>query len=448
MAGTEKTMDPHTDTGHDRLSELRPGSRIAQYEVVKTLGSGGVGKVYLARHQLLEHLVAIKVHEEIPSDPVIRDAFRRSSSYLCQLRHDHIVTFINYGIEDERSYLVMEWVDGQSLRSMIDSFQTEAGFTLAVDYLMQLLDAVHYSHNCRFLDLDGSEKRGIIHGDIKPENILVSRNRIKLTDFMVPDVQRFLALRHHAAFSGQATTPTGIFGTPYYMSPEQLVQGEVSDRTDVFSLGVTFFHLLTGRYPYKNPEYLLNASTGGRFSSCGGKELSVTRLNPYVPEWVDGVIERATQLNEQDRYQSVAEMRRDVSTHRKKPQAETVIVNMKEVFMGDQTRIEIGEISGTSGQMYLGKFNNVISTLDGAGHSELVSAVSTIKEAVLRSAELSETQKREIIELLTKFTEESGREKPNHTIVKSLGEGVMSVLKAVPDVAKAVAALAPFIARI
>jgi len=438
-------MSPRSDTRFYRLPELSPGSLVAQYRVIKTLGTGGIGKVYLARHQLLEHLVAIKVHEEFPSDEFIRTAFRRSSSYLCQLRHPHIVTFINYGVDGERAYTVIEWVDGQSLSSIIDTFQTKNGFHLAIEYFEQLLDAVHYAHNCTFLDIDDTQKRGIIHGDIKPENVLVSRGCIKLTDFMVPDVQRFLARRQHVRFSGQPKGPTGIFGTPYYMAPEQLVHGEVSERTDVFSLGVTLFHLLTGRYPYKDPDYSWSRSQRAAFCSRRGKELPTTRLNPYVPEWIDAVIARATQLDESARYQSVAEMKRDFLRHGKRSQDETVVFNTKEVIMGDQTRIEIQQVSGGGGQLYIGKFNNVISTLEGAGQGKLVSAISAIKEAILQSAGLTDVQKQEIIEMLTKFGEETAREKPNHTLLRSLGDGLMSTLKTVPDVAKAIAALVPFL---
>lgn len=299
------------DTRFDRLPELPPGSRIAQYTVIKTLGSGGVGRVYLAKHNLLQHHVAIKVHEEIPSEEDIRTAFRRSSSYLCQLKHPNIVTFINYGFEGERAYMAMEFIDGPSLQSIIDTFQSKEGVEQAIRYFEQLLEAVHYAHNCSFKDLDGEEQRGIIHGDIKPENILVSRGSIKLTDFMVPNVQRFLARRQHFRFSGFPIGLTDVFGTPYYMAPEQLVHGEVSQRTDVFSLGVTLFHLLTGRYPYKGPEYLMSKTTPAQYTSGRGKELPASHLNPHVPESIDAFIEKATQLDEAQRYRSVAEMIRD-----------------------------------------------------------------------------------------------------------------------------------------
>jgi serine/threonine-protein kinase len=233
--------------------DLKPDDRLNSYKIIRLIGEGGVGKVYLARHIWLNHQVAVKVHNDFPTEKEISIAFFRAASFLSQMRHHNIVSFINFGIEGNRGFIVMEYVDGTPLNHLMDGFQTKNGVYRALQYFEQLLNAVRYAHNCSFLDLDNKVKRGIIHGDIKPQNVLISHSDdVKLTDFMVPDIQRFLAVRQHTLFSeAYAEYPTQAFGTPYYMAPEQAREGKVSELTDVFSLGVTLYHILTKKYPYQ-----------------------------------------------------------------------------------------------------------------------------------------------------------------------------------------------------
>ena len=414
-------MRQHEQGRFYSVPEIRPGARISNYRVVRTLGAGGIGRVYLAEHILLHHTVAIKVHEDFPSDREIAMAFHQAASYLSQLKHPNIVSFINYGFEQRRAYMVMEYVEGPSLQSLIDAFQSPNGVQRALDYFGQLLGAMRYAHNCTFLDTDGNYKRGIIHGDIKPANILISgSDTVKVTDFMVPDVQRFLAYRQHLLFSGVPKSPTEAFGTPYYMAPEQVKQGMVSERTDVFSLGVTLYHMLTGKYPYQSFDYVLR-----------DRLAPASSLNPYVPTWVDTLITKATHLAPERRFQTVAEMQREFLLRARATSDKSVLVKVREVIMGDKTKIEVGNISDTSGQIFIGKFNNVIALLVQSGHSQLAAALNDLKDAIMQSTHLSDDQKKEIVEVLNQIGEETAKVKPNRTLLRTLGEGLLATLKAV-----------------
>ncbi len=204
---------------------------IERYEILQTLGQGGMGVVYLARQKKLDRLVAIKaISPYLAQEPEIRERFAAEASVLARLSHPNIVTLYDYIEEPDALYLVMEYVEGKPLSEIL-----KAG-PLPLEsirkYFYQILDAFTYAHG-----------RGVIHRDIKPSNIIITpEGQVKILDF---GVAKILSADH-------SQTRTGMrLGTLMYMSPEQ-VKGEknIDARSDIYSLGVVLFEMLTGRPPY------------------------------------------------------------------------------------------------------------------------------------------------------------------------------------------------------
>ncbi len=261
---------------------------------------------------MLQHSVALKVHESFYSDENARYAFYQAANYLSQLSHPNIVSFRDYGFQRtvppvgrkyegvQVAYIVMEFIDGQSLADKVIRLSDGRDKVLtALRYFPQILSAMKYAHNCKFVDLDGAEKRGIFHGDIKPANILINRGEmVKVTDFMVPDVQRVLTRVGFSQFPGvrDKIPATAAFGTPGYMPYEQKYGGIVTAQTDVFSLGVTLYETLTDQLPYED----IGPSVGDTVK----RPIS---LNPHIPRWLSDLTIGAIHLDPKRRISSVAE---------------------------------------------------------------------------------------------------------------------------------------------
>ncbi len=205
----------------------------AQYEVLRLLGQGGMGAVYLARERLLERLVAIKVLRSELVHGDARERFIREARTAAKLTHPHIVPLYSFGQAGDTLYYIMGFVEGESLEDLLKRSGTLAA-SQARRILAELADALEYAHS-----------NGVVHRDIKPDNILIDRasGRAILTDFGIAKVES----------AGMTITRTGIIvGTPLYMSPEQAAgDREVDGRADIYSLGVIGYRMLTGRLPFE-----------------------------------------------------------------------------------------------------------------------------------------------------------------------------------------------------
>jgi len=259
---------------------------LERYEILQTLGQGGMGVVYLARQKKLDRLVAIKaISPYLVQEPEVRERFAAEASVLARLSHPNIVTLYDYIEEPDALYLVMEYVEGKPLSEIL-----KAG-PLPLEsirkYFTQILDAFAYAHS-----------KGVIHRDIKPSNIIITlQEQVKILDF---GVAKILSSDH-------SQTRTGMrLGTLMYMSPEQ-VKGEknIDARSDIYSLGVVLFEMLTGKPPY-DPEL-------GEFEmSLRIVQEPLFDLNhppANIPQKILEVILHATEKNPEHRFSSCAEFR-------------------------------------------------------------------------------------------------------------------------------------------
>ncbi len=428
------------------IPSLKKGTRIGNYVVVEKIGFGGVGAVYKAHHYILSQTVAIKVLERFPKDPIINTSFLQAANYLSQLNHPNIVRLYDYGLMQHKAYMAMEFVEGVTLEKIIPKMPSKAWTERAIFIFVQLLSAVRHAHSCVYRNLAGEQVRGIIHGDIKPANILINSgsDNIKLTDFMIPDIQQYLThenleLRNLIVSFGTPFTgeekeniidrimpvDTRYFGTPKYMPPEQW-GGKVSIASDIFCMGATLYELLTGLPPMSL-----------------FKDTQPRQVNPFIPKWVEESIIRSMKAAPSERYNSVAEIESLFRENIKESNKSAFY--FKELVMGNKIEFNNTGTINNNGQLFIGKFNDLYASLNTAGHTELAEALKTLKEAIMASKELSESQKQENLEIVNNLGDEALKDKPNNTVMKLLGEGLLSTLKTIPDIAKAIAVIAPFI---
>ncbi len=254
---------------------LKPGTAFQGVMIDTVLGQGGMGVVYKARQQGLDRLVALKVmSDRLAGDPDFVKRFEKEAKAMAALSHPNIVAVYNYGIDNGRCFIVMEYVDGANLRHIIREKKLEAAQALRI--VPQLCDALEYAHS-----------EGVVHRDIKPENILIDKKgRVKITDFGLAKMVEPGRTDH---------TVTGlVMGTPHYMAPEQVDSPKAVDhRADIYSMGVVFYELLTGELPI------------GRWQLPSHRGVLDARL--------DQVVLRALEREPDKRYQHASDMKLEVS---------------------------------------------------------------------------------------------------------------------------------------
>ncbi|HVO12964.1 MAG TPA: serine/threonine-protein kinase [Vicinamibacteria bacterium] len=215
-------------------SPLGPGSRFGDYEILAELGAGGMGRVYRARDLTLERVVALKtLAPQLGGDPAFVQRFLKEARAAARLNHPNIVQIYSFGQVAGTYYLAMEYVDGRSLGAFLRSGP------------LAELDAISVvRHACRALAVAHAE--GLVHRDIKPDNLMLTRRgEVKLVDLGIAK----------RVDEDQSLTQTGhAVGTPHYISPEQISGSrDIDGRADIYSLGATLYHLVTGHTPFKGP---------------------------------------------------------------------------------------------------------------------------------------------------------------------------------------------------
>jgi serine/threonine-protein kinase len=268
-----------TDTLIDTLFDGR-------YRIVRKLGTGGMANVYLAEDQELGRRVAIKILDDRhAADEQFVERFRREAKNAAGLSHPNIVSIYDRGEAEGTYYIAMEYLDGRSLKELIVG-RGPAPVPVAIDYARQILAALRFAH-----------RNGLVHRDIKPHNVLVdSEGRVKVTDFGIA-----------RAGASQMTEAGSIVGTAQYLSPEQAKGTPVDQRSDIYSLGIVLYELLTGEVPFKGDTPVEIAM---RHLSTVPEPPSAKR--PEVPHDLDLVVMRALAKDPGDRYTSAEEMDADL----------------------------------------------------------------------------------------------------------------------------------------
>ncbi|GIN11278.1 serine/threonine-protein kinase PrkC [Shouchella clausii] len=260
------------------------GERIGgRYVVLDSIGGGGMANVYLALDVILDRHVAVKVLQpQFSEDEQFINRFRREAQAATSLANPNIVNIYDVGEEDNVYYIVMEYVRGRTLKQVIQE-EGPLDIAVALDYFKQILYGVGHAHAMQ-----------IVHRDIKPQNILISENgEAKVTDFGIA----------RAMTSATITHTNSVMGSVHYLSPEQARGGHVTYRSDIYSLGIVLYEMVTGQIPF----------SGDTAVSIAIKHLqndipSVRELVPTVPKSVENVIRKATQKDPLQRYESAEEM--------------------------------------------------------------------------------------------------------------------------------------------
>jgi eukaryotic-like serine/threonine-protein kinase len=283
------------------MSQQRPVNAISHYEIIRQLGAGGMGEVYLARDTKLGRQVAIKlVKAESLSDEQARKRLVREARAAATLDHPNICVVHEVGEENNHTFVVMQYVEGETLASRIRA----KSFDLAelLDLAMQIADALAEAHS-----------KGIVHRDIKPQNIIINRKgQVKVLDFGLAKVVRDPELSENLSQTESLmTTPGLIMGTVQYMSPEQAKGEPLDGRSDIFSLGIMLYEMATRRQPFTTDNVIGTIS-----SILMAEPPPLTRFKADAPAALQSIVSKALAKDKQKRYQTARELLDDLKSLR------------------------------------------------------------------------------------------------------------------------------------
>src|ERR1700693_4002982 len=274
---------------------VRAGTRFGPYEILSAIGAGGMGEVYKARDTRLDRTVAIKVLPTHLADrSELRERFEREAKTIASLNHPHICTLHDVGHQDEIDFLVMEYVEGETLAQRLQKGPLPLDQVLR--YAIEIADA-----------LDKAHRKGITHRDLKPGNIMLTKSGTKLLDFGLAKLKQDAAPAtpesQLATMRGAITGEGTILGTLQYMAPEQVEAKEVDARTDIFAFGVVVYEMATGKKAFEGKS---QASLMAKILETDPAPMSA--LAPMTPPALDHVVKRCLAKDPDDRWQSARDI--------------------------------------------------------------------------------------------------------------------------------------------
>ena len=262
-----------------------------RYEILEQLGGGGMAIVYKAKCHLLNRYVAIKIlrNEFLEDEDFIRK-FKRESQAAASLSHPNIMNIYDVGVEEmdnkQIHYIVMEYIQGKTLKELIRE-RGKLSYDEVIEYSIQIAEALRHAHN-----------NHIVHRDIKPQNIMINQeNRIKVTDFGIA----------RAASSSTLTTTSNVLGSVHYFSPEQARGGYTDEKSDIYSLGIVMYEMVTGRLPYDGESPISIA-----LKHVQEDIVPPIELDNSIPRGLNAIIMKCVQKRQGDRYDSADSLLRDL----------------------------------------------------------------------------------------------------------------------------------------
>ena len=267
---------------------LSKGQKINdRYEIIKSIGEGGMANVYLAKDNILDRKVAIKVlRGDLAADNKFVRRFQREALSVSNLSHPNIVEIYDVGEEDGQHYIVMEYIEGKTLKQLLEK-RDSLTLPEVLDIMIQLTDGISHAHESY-----------IIHRDIKPQNIMIKDDgKIKITDFGIA-----MALN-----ATQLTQTNSVMGSVHYLPPEQATGKNATIKSDIYSLGILMYELITGTVPFKGDNAVEIA-----LKHMKDKIPSIRKQDPTIPQSVENILLKAAAKNPRNRYDSAKDMHNDL----------------------------------------------------------------------------------------------------------------------------------------
>ena len=287
-----------------------------RYSIIRTLGQGGMAHVYMAEDMQNRSYVALKVmRDELSDDPEFIRRFATEARAAASLDHPNIVAVLDYGQDEEIRYIVQEYVEGKTLKDLIRE-QGALNFHLAVPLMVQIGLALEHAH-----------KRGVIHRDMKPQNVMITSDMVaKVTDFGIARTT-----------NANTITLTGgvAFGSVHYFSPEQARGSHVTERSDLYSLGIMLYEMLTGELPFDG-----DSSVAVAIKQLQEMPDPPSRYNPKLPRSLDNIIFKAIQKSPGNRYSSARAFVNELDAFLKNPQGRYGVV------VGNRNKVETSSALG------------------------------------------------------------------------------------------------------
>lgn len=354
------------------------GKRLdGRYEVQEIIGVGGMSVVYKAYDNVDDRIVAIKIlKDEFLNNEEFKRRFKNESKAIALLSHENIVRVYDVNFGEKLQYIVMEYIDGITLKEYINK-QNSITWNDAVYFMTQILRAVQHAHD-----------KGIVHRDIKPQNIILLPNgTLKVTDFGIARFSR----------SETKTLTEQAIGSVHYIAPEQAKGEQTDERADIYSMGVVLYEMLAGKVPFDSE----NAVSVALMQVQANAE-KLTQINPNIPKGLEQICVHAMQKNPDDRYQSATEMLLDI---------EEIIKNPNTVFnYASNTESQTKSVPTVTDDRYNEEYDEAVDYDAERKHKKKMIAAVTIGVIVLIAA---------VVGVIYMFT--SGINTKTHTLENFVG---------------------------